>query len=901
MASWKSILALPLTTSRPPHRTPIAPRLSCLLTGSRFRLSCAHTIFLDFQYAARENAEDVLWGLHTSINSQYRRVLARLKHNSNVVEKRKTEKMCNNFLRISQKFYKGYIQRLSARYDVKELQRAAHGIEVEQIAGGDTISPVPADLAAIILKSCYSTLLHLGDLARYRSQAKYKGLGFELAFSYYELARHLMPNSGFAHHQIGIVSLDEGNHLDVVYHFYRAWAVEIPHPNAKTNLESEFKSLRQLKSSKGRHSSSSAVDTLTMWFIKLHALFYKGESFSQQEELEGEVLHRLAMACRDSSSSNALLKMALLNISAHDIASAKLSGISITQSHSASMPFSTNTQDAESKAKPASRFLPFVLRFNALFLLTVGKALQSELEKTMGEGTLDESHSDAPELTASAKSLLPILRTYSMWLAASRGEVFGPGNSFGPLIRSMVQTLAQVFTLLCGVFYSQKTLATSPYLLSDDLELLGIRSLSTDRVPVACRAFCSRDDTLKPHPQDLDHEQGRDISKEHLGRVLDILRCAYFLAEDDSAPMAYRVDENQLIFEYQQDQTASSKPQTSAEQRFFLESAKGQPAQEAEVLPPRSPLPKVQSFGVPAEGNPPVDEGHAQTILEQSPRGSTREDDAENTVIAMLTPFLKPPTPPLPNAGRFVDVVPSDGKRAKGPTQGFTLHTIPSPAGSISSGKIAPLPWAWDNTPKPDDAQNSASFAGKEAFVRATCSSSPCVATTVACRLEDPFVTAGCGHSGTNAKQEALYRRPGQPQESASFTESPGMHRMSQLDTEAPSKVSTVFLAPDAEGLGAKERGPVSSTWPGSPAVRNHGAASDSPTTQSHQSDLCQAATEGVGLGVSGFESLDRSRLLTSTRLYGAPMRGGLYFPNEVTSTCNGAALRTAWLGRFGK
>lgn len=285
------------------------------------------TIFHDFDYAVAENTEHVLWLLHTSINTEYRRLLGRLKNSSHAVERRKVEKMYNNFLRIAQKFYKGYIQRLSARYDVQELKRIAQGIEIEQMAAsGDMISPVPADLNAKVLKSCHSTLIRLGDLARYRIQAKHKKSGYDTALTFYSLAHDLIPNSGFGFHQMGIINLDEGNHLDVVYHFYRSWAVENPHPNAKQNLEAEFKTLQLPNTPTARNRPSAPDDAFSMWFVKLHALFYKGEMSPKHEELEGEVLHRLEMAAKSVTPSDTLFKMALVNMSAYHIASAKFTG-----------------------------------------------------------------------------------------------------------------------------------------------------------------------------------------------------------------------------------------------------------------------------------------------------------------------------------------------------------------------------------------------------------------------------------------------------------------------------------------------------------------------------------------------------------------------------------------------
>lgn len=284
-----------------------------------------HTIFLDLDYAIAENTEQILWLVHTSVNTEYRKALARLKQSSHAVERRKVEKAHHSFLRIAQKFYKGFIQRLASRYDVQELKRAAQGIQVEHQNGDDTISPVSAELQAKVLKYCHATLIHLGDLARYRTRAKPKRSDYSAPLTYYSLAQDLLPTSGFAFHQMAIINIDEGKHLDVVYHFYRAWAVADPHPLARSNLESEFKTLATSNSSNQR-SSPGPYDAFIMWFVRLHARFYKGEIFSQHAELEGEVVHRLEMASKNPDSADVLMKMSLTNISAYYVASQRYMG-----------------------------------------------------------------------------------------------------------------------------------------------------------------------------------------------------------------------------------------------------------------------------------------------------------------------------------------------------------------------------------------------------------------------------------------------------------------------------------------------------------------------------------------------------------------------------------------------
>ena len=326
---------------------PVHPQI--MLTTNRLRLACVATIFLDFEYAVSETAEDVLWQLHVTINDQYRRMIQKLRQESRVVEKRKVETKYGHFLRIAQKFYKGYIQRLSARYDIPELKRAARSIEAGEMDVKDMISPVPANLAFMVLSSCHLTLIRLGDLARYRVQAKHKK-SFDTALAFYGIAHDLIPDSGYAFHQKGIVSLEEGSHLDVIYHFYRAWAVKDPHPMARQNLEAKFKDAqKQNAAARGKAPPPSAYEALMVWFVRLHALIYKGEPISPQHtELEREVIHRLSMAAKDPNAEPMLLKMALVNMSACWIASTKYRGMN---SHSTPVTFHFLTKKQRTSRK----------------------------------------------------------------------------------------------------------------------------------------------------------------------------------------------------------------------------------------------------------------------------------------------------------------------------------------------------------------------------------------------------------------------------------------------------------------------------------------------------------------------------------------------------------------------
>ncbi|UNI14395.1 hypothetical protein JDV02_001026 [Purpureocillium takamizusanense] len=673
----------------------------------KLRLACVQTIFLDFKFATTEGVEQALWDTHIAINAEYRRVLKRPKNPAQAVERRKVEKMYHSFLRIAQKFYIGYIQRLAARYDIPELRCAAQGVDAEQMDSGDRISQLTDDMSLLVLQSCHSTLLHLGDLARYRIQAKQKNSGYEMALTYYNLARHIMPRSGFALHQIGIVNLDCGNHLDVVYNFYRSRVSEVPHPNAKANLENEFKTLRKPKNDKGRRSPSTPNDVFSSWFVKLHAFFYQGERFPQHEELEHEVMHRLDMACRDVTTSDTLLKMALVNICAYDVACASYAG---------------------TKTEAALRFSQFTLRFNAQFLSRICRALESTLREAISERNHSASDGGHVEIVPAVTSLLPILRIYCVWIASQRPELFGLGNTTGPATQAMVQVLAKIFTQLCVVSYTRKDLASAPYLLPEDLEIRGVPSLTGDSVPADCRVYSVDGVTHKPYTQHP--EQRLDGLYEDLARILDVLRCAYFMAEDKATPLSCDVVQDSLVFEYLSDATAVIADHNAGQHPSsgFDAQASGASAQQ---LP--APTEWTEQMVV-AERNSP-----------SPPAGNALEAQTERTVMAMLSPFLGPPTPQKDDRGRNCSSSSYDMHTDTANDIFAPAQTPARPNSLTGPGALAPYPWAWNDMPKPNPA-----FA--EAYKRASAEVPP--NTTMASSHPADVAFASLGHAAPSHRQD---------------------------------------------------------------------------------------------------------------------------------------------------
>ena len=248
------------------------------------------------------------------------------------IEKRKLEKRYADFLKTTQFFYKGYIQRLASHFGgLKDLRRIAHCLSLETLSADGHVTVAPT-VELLIETSCHTTLLHLGDLSRYRNELRSKKptSSWESALGYYALARDLCPDSGSAHNQMAVIALADQNHLDALYHLYRAIAVQQPHALARGNLEIEFKKITSIWEKKEKqavpHAKTQSEAALILWFVRLHAKFYKGAEFSGHDELENEVLSRLGLLLKEQSFEQTLERIVIINIAAEYLAGERVKG-----------------------------------------------------------------------------------------------------------------------------------------------------------------------------------------------------------------------------------------------------------------------------------------------------------------------------------------------------------------------------------------------------------------------------------------------------------------------------------------------------------------------------------------------------------------------------------------------
>jgi protein SMG7 len=283
------------------------------------------TTFSDLNFAHDNNVEEKLWQAHSLINSEYRKAIKGIRTNpkNQVVLLRKVDKQYSDYLKTAEYFYRGFIERLSAKYRLPKLQRIANRMQATAVKVVDDVDATSDSLEARVTVSCANTLMHLGDISRYRSrQARAKGQSpkLEKALTFYQLAHEMNPTNGQPHHQMAITLADEKKDFDIVYHFYRSWASKFPHEAVANNLASEF---QKITSSPPQNRPGVAADpqhTFASWFVRLHARYFKGEVFASQDELEREVLHRLDILLSNPDSLPVLQKSMLINIAAYHVA-----------------------------------------------------------------------------------------------------------------------------------------------------------------------------------------------------------------------------------------------------------------------------------------------------------------------------------------------------------------------------------------------------------------------------------------------------------------------------------------------------------------------------------------------------------------------------------------------------
>ncbi|KAH1908091.1 hypothetical protein KXW29_006913 [Aspergillus fumigatus] len=502
-----------------------------------FRAACQNVILQDFETSRSLDVETRLWDAHVKINTRFRKLLSRFREENakkkKPVERRKLEKHYLDFIKSSQRFYRGYIQQLSSHFGgIPELEKVARKFNFDNLSAQPPVEASDA-LRASVLQSCHSTLIRLGDLSRYReTELVSKDRNWGPAIGYYDLAIAIYPASGASHNQLAVIALADGNHLRATYHLYRALAAQEPHPSAKGNLEIEFRKVRHAWCKRELIRPEDAGipgRALAPWFVYLHAQCYKGNDFPEHDELESEVLNQLAVDLKERSLEGTLQKFCLINIAAEDF--------SWTQPHEESVPNSPL----------------FFQRINVKTFFTLLQILLAELERFAVEDSLSKDAKSGPDkVTAVARRVLPALRHYSSWLLiVSHSLVAHKEEKDTPLavqITEFWKIYANTLSLLASTF-DVVHLPEIDYLLEEDEETLGFAPLHKD---AASRRYLSATGKQKPRMTDAGVERSHP-NIEMLYRIREFVIDGLDLVVSNRIPIVLVDDEDKKTFIYKEE------------------------------------------------------------------------------------------------------------------------------------------------------------------------------------------------------------------------------------------------------------------------------------------------------------------------------------------------------------
>ncbi|KAL4919416.1 hypothetical protein BDW62DRAFT_178882 [Aspergillus aurantiobrunneus] len=504
---------------------------------SELRSASQNAIFQDFETARTVDVEGRLWEAHLKINTRFRKLLSRFREDNGKkkkpVERRKLEKHFLEFIKSSQRFYRGYIQQLASHFGgIPELEKVARKFSFDNLSAAPPIQP-HEHLRKCILQSCHGTLIRLGDLSRYReTELITKERNWGPAIGYYDLATVIYPASGASHNQLAVIALADANHLKATYHLYRALSAQEPHPTAKGNLEIEFKKVMSLWTKRELIQPEDAGipgRALAPWFVYLHAQCYRGVDFPEHDELESEVLNQLAVDLKERSLEATLQKFCLINIAAEEF---------------------SRIRSVEESVLNARLFFQ---RINVKTYFTLLQILLAEIERFAVEDptTKRDAKVGADKVTVVARRILPALRNYSSWLLTVSNHLVAYTEKDTPLAVQLTEfwkIYANTLTMLASTF-DVVHLPEVEYLLEEDEETLCFLPLTKGSTS---RRYLDANGQPKPSITNSGLERHHP-NIEMLYRIREFVIDGLDLVVGNKIPIALVDDEDKKTFIYKED------------------------------------------------------------------------------------------------------------------------------------------------------------------------------------------------------------------------------------------------------------------------------------------------------------------------------------------------------------
>jgi hypothetical protein len=166
--------------------------------------------------------------------------------------------------------------------------------------------------------------------------------------------------------------------------------------------------------------------------------------------------------------------------------------------------------------------------------------LASELDNLAKQAISSPGDNEGTDFVKSSsliETCLPLLRVAMFWLAIHIQHVTSQASHLDSELEGMYRTVSAALTALLEV-YGSKKLVSIPYMLSEDLEIQGIRMFEAADLGTPFKLLYDDKDLRKPRLADTTGFAGANGHAELLGRAFDILKFGFFLAGDAAVPFA---------------------------------------------------------------------------------------------------------------------------------------------------------------------------------------------------------------------------------------------------------------------------------------------------------------------------------------------------------------------------
>ena len=147
-----------------------------------------------------------------------------------------------------------------------------------------------------------------------------------------------------------------------------------------------------------------------------------------------------------------------------------------------------NQEAAATWTLERSRSCQNLLGFNIRTILVLLRQLRSALREIISSTSQDDlcatSTQNPADLFGPLQKLLTFVRIYTAWMYVVRGDLAQYHEYLEPHIAEVYQLLADTLNLLLVFVEANQNIASSQYLLSEDVECVGLRPLTDRKLPL---------------------------------------------------------------------------------------------------------------------------------------------------------------------------------------------------------------------------------------------------------------------------------------------------------------------------------------------------------------------------------------------------------------------------------